>query len=175
MSTSPRSAGVSDGGSEWEGAPSAWYVRAGRVAGAGLTGVLVGAVVAWIWHAGLAGANSGCQDAGDNICLDSLASVAETIAGIVMVTIAGVSIGFAALRIRPLALTVSAGFLVAVLLVWNVTVGTGRVGSGPPGWATALAVGSGLAAVALSADWGKAQKVGVFVLGAIIVASIIAR
>jgi hypothetical protein len=167
-------AGSGDG-PVWAQAPPAWYVRAGRVAGADLTGAAVGAAVAGIWHAGVVAANRSCQDAGVNLCLNFVIPMAEAIAGIVIVIIAGVWLGFGALRIRPLVLTVPAGFLLALLLVWNVSVRTGGVGTGPPVWAAAVAVGSGLAALTLAADWGRAQKAGIVVLGAIIVASIMAR
>ncbi|MGH3159865.1 MAG: hypothetical protein ACRDNF_25275 [Streptosporangiaceae bacterium] len=165
--------GASDGGTAWRDAPPAWWVRVGRVAGAGLTGVGVGAAVAGIWHAGMAGANSSCQDAGNNLCLDFVGPMVAAIAGNMIVIIAGVLIGFGAPRIRPLRLTVPAGFIVVVLLAWNVSVGTGGAGTGPPGWAAAVAVGSGLAVLALSVDWGRPQKAGIIALGAIIVASII--
>jgi hypothetical protein len=148
-------------------------LRAGRVAGAGLTGALVGAVVAGIWHAGIAASNRACQDAGDNLCFTFVVPQIAAIAASVILVIAAVWIGFGALGIRPLRLTVPAGFIVAVLLAWNVSMGTGGRGAGPPGWAAALAAGSGLAALALSAGQGRPQKVGIIVLGAIIVASIV--
>jgi hypothetical protein len=147
-------------------------VRAGRIAGAALTGAAVGAAVAGIWHAGLAAAATACQNAGNTFCLGILPA-AEAIAGNMVLIIVSLLIGFGVLRIRPLRLTVAAGYILTVLLVWNVSTATGGPGKGPPAWAAAVAVGAGLAALALSVDRGRFQKAGIVALGAIIVVSIL--
>jgi hypothetical protein len=145
--------GATDGGTACSSERRGWCVRTVRVAGAGLTGAVVGAVVAGIWHAGLVGANNAVEYGGDNFSLTFLVPMAAAIAGNVIVIDAGLLIGFAALRIRPLRLTVPVGFAVAALLAWVLGYGTP---AGPPAWATAAAVGAGLAALALIVDWGKA-------------------
>jgi len=145
-----------------------WYARAGRAAGAGLTGAAVGAAVAGIWRAGWESAGSACQGAGfDSFCIP-VVPIGLAVLGSAVVIGAGVFLGFCLLRVRPKRLTIPAGCVLAAMLIWAVGVGLPG-GSPPPAWATGLASGAGLTSLALMVDSGRAQIAG-FVAIALVVA-----
>ncbi len=145
-----------------------WYLRAGRAAGAGLTGVVVGAGVAGIWHAGWEAAGKACRGAGfDAFCLP-VGQAAVAVLGSSLVIRAGVFLGFFLLQVRPKRLTIPVGCVLAAMLIWAVGVGIPG-GTPPPAWTTALAAGAGLTSLALMVDSGIAQIAG-FVAIAIVVA-----
>jgi hypothetical protein len=150
--------------------PPAWYVRAGRVAGAGLTGAAVGSAVAGIWHAGATAASNACgPDSG--FCIPVGAAIEATF-GAMLVIAAAVFLGFGVLRIRPLRLTIPVGCIIAAMLAWDVAAGAPG-GRGPATWAAALAVGVGLAMLALSVDWGRPQVAGMIALAVVMVAAFV--
>jgi hypothetical protein len=144
-----------------------WYLRAGRAAGAGLTGAAVGAGVAGIWHSGWEAAGNACRGAGDSFCIP-VAQAALAVLGSGLVICAGVFLGFLLLRVRPKRLTIPVGCVLAAMLIWAVGVGAPG-GTPPPAWATALAAGAGLMSLALMLDSGRAQIAG-FVAIAVVVA-----
>lgn len=147
--------------------PGPWYLRAGRAAGAGLTGAAVGAGVAGIWHAGWEAAGNACRDAGNGFCVP-VAQPAVAVLGSGFVICAGVCLGFFLLQVQPRRLTVPAGCVLAAMLSWAVGVGMPG-GIPPPAWTTALAAGAGLASLALTVDSGRAQIAG-FVAIAVVLA-----
>ena len=144
-----------------------WYVRAGRAAGAGLTGAAVGAGVAEIWHAGWAAAGNTCKAASDSFCLP-VGPAAAALLGSGFVMCAGVFVGFCLLQVRPKRLTIPVGCILAAMLIREVGVGMPG-GVPPPAWATALAAGAGLTSLALAVDSGRAQIAG-FAAIAVVVA-----
>lgn len=134
-------------------------LRAGRFAGAVLTGAAVGASVAGIWDASWKAAGSACPNTGDTLCLPA-GPLTLGIAGSALVTCAGVFLGFLALQVRPKRLTIPVGCVLTVLLTWAVETGMpGR--TPPPVWAIALAVGAGLGPVTLVSDPGRTRLAGV--------------
>ena len=150
--------------------------RAGRVAGAGLGGAVLGAAIAGIWHAAAAGAKDACRPplpgSGARVvpCLP-VPQVALAVLGGFAVICLGVLALCALLRLRPLAVSIPVG---CVVVGWT-TVVTGAGfpgGQGPAPWAAAVAAGAGLAAVALTVDWGWAQVAGVAAIVVIVVASL---
>jgi hypothetical protein len=145
-----------------------WYLRAGRPAGAGLTGVAVGAAVAGIWHAGWEAAGKACRGAGfDAFCIP-VGQAAVAVLGSGLVICAGVFLGFFLLQVRPKRLTIPVGCVLAAMLIWAVGVGIPG-GTPPPAWTTALAAGAGLTSLALMVDSGRARLAG-FIAIAIVVA-----
>jgi hypothetical protein len=144
------------------------YLRAGRVLGASLTGAAVGAAVAGIWHAGLEAASNACR--GTNGFCIGIRPGAEAIFGNALVIAAGVCLGFGVLRIRPLRLTIPVGCILVVTLTSVIEAGIPG-GNAPPVWAAAVAAGAGLAALALSVDWGRPQIVGMIALPVVVVAA----
>jgi hypothetical protein len=151
-------------------APPVWYLRAGRVIGAGLVGGAVGGAVAGIWQAGLDSARNACRDGG-GLCL-GLPQGAAAIAGSVLVIAAGVFVGFGVLRIRPRRLTIPLGCILVTMLTW--ALGAGMPGGNAPApWAAGLAAGAGLAALALSVDWGRPQVAGMIAVVVIVIAAFV--
>ncbi len=145
-----------------------WYPRAGRTAGAGLTGAAVGAGVAGIWRAGWEAAGGACRGAGDVFCIP-VTQAAAAVVGSGLLICVGVSLGFFLIQVRPKRLTIPVGCVLAAMLIWAVGVGIPG-GTPPPAWTTALAVGAGLASLALMVDSGRAQIAG-FVAIAVVLAS----
>jgi hypothetical protein len=151
--------------------PGPWYLRAGRAAGAGLTGAAVGAAVAGIWHAGWEAAGSACRGAGETLCLPVLPAAAALL-GSGLVICGGVLIGFFLLQIRLKRLTIPVGCALCAMLIFAVGVGVPG-GTPPAAWTTALAAGAGLTSLALIADSGRAQIAG-FVAIAVVAAGAVA-
>jgi hypothetical protein len=147
--------------------PGPWYLRAGRAAGAGLTGAAVGAGVAGIWHAGWQAARTACRGAGDAFCIPVAQATAAVLGSIVVICV-GVFAGFFLLQVRPKRLTIPVGCVLAAMLTWAVGVGIPG-GTPPPAWTAALAAGAGLTSLALMVDSGRAQIAG-FVAIAVVVA-----
>jgi len=139
-----------------------WYLRAGRPAGAGLTGAAVGALVAAIWHAGWEAAGNACPNAGDTLCLP-IFQVAAAVLGSGLVICVGVLLGFFLLRCRPKRVTVPVGCALTTILIWAVGPGVPG-GTPPPAWAAALAAGTGLTSLALIVDTGRVQIAGVIAI-----------
>jgi hypothetical protein len=135
-----------------------WYLRAGRAAGAGLTGAAVGAGVAEIWHAGWAAAGNVCPTGFDSFCIP-VGPVGAAILGSGLVICVGVFFGFCLLQVRPKRLTIPVGCVLAATLIREVGVGIPG-GIPPPAWTTALAAGAGLTSLALVVDSGRAQIAG---------------
>lgn len=80
---------------------------------------------------------------------------------------------FALLGLRPLRMTIPVGCMLTAWLAFFTASGFPG-GQGPAPWAAAVAVGAvgaGLAAVALSVDWGRAQVTGMIAIGIILLAS----
>jgi hypothetical protein len=146
--------------------PGPWYPRAGRVAGAGLTGAAVGAGVAGIWHAGWEAAGHACRGAGDTFCIP-VGQVGVAVLGSGLVICVGVFLGFFLLQVRPKRLTIPVGCVLAAMLIWAVGVNIPG-GTPPPAWTTALAAGAGVTSLALMVDSGRAQIAG-FVAIALVV------
>jgi hypothetical protein len=149
-------ADLADGGARtWP-----WYLRAGRAAGAGLTGAAVGAAGARIWHAGWEAATTACR--GTEFCIP-VGSAAGAVLGTGAVICAGVFLGFLLIRLRPKRLTIPVGCILAAMLIF--AVGAGIPGDIPPApWTAALAVGAGLASLALAVDSGRAQVAGLLAI-----------
>jgi hypothetical protein len=151
-------------------AAPAWYLRVGRVMGAGLTGAAVGGAVAGIWQAGLEAANNACRGT-DEFCI-GVVPVAQAIFGSVLVIAVGVFVGFGGLRIRPRRLTIPVGCILAATLTWaSAAAMPGRMA--PPPWAAAVAAGAGLAAVALSVDSGRLRIAGIIAVAVIVIAAFV--
>jgi hypothetical protein len=146
--------------------PGPCYPRAGRVAGAGLTGAAVGAGVAGIWHAGWEAAGHACRGAGDTFCIP-VGQVGVAVLGSGLVICVGVFLGFFLLQVRPKRLTIPVGCVLAAMLIWAVGVNIPG-GTPPPAWTTALAAGAGVTSLALMVDSGRAQIAG-FVAIALVV------
>jgi hypothetical protein len=160
--------------STWDQPVPAWYARAVRVAGAGAAGAAVGALVAVIWHAGWAAGNAECRTppgTAGGFCIP-VGTAAETFLGSVTVICVGVLAAFALLRLRPLRVTIPLGCILTAWLAFFTATGFPG-GQGPAPWAAAVAVGAGLAALALSVDWGRAQVAGVIAVGVILLASLV--
>jgi hypothetical protein len=138
--------------------PGPWYLRAGRAAGAGLTGAAVGAGVAGLWHAGWEAAGAACRGAEGAFCIP-VAQAAAAVLGSTVVICAGVFAGFLLLQVRPKRLTIPVGCILAAMLSWAVGAGIPG-GTPPPAWTAALAAGAGLTSLALMVDSGRAQIAG---------------
>jgi hypothetical protein len=151
--------------------PGPWYLRAGRAAGAGLTGAAVGAAVASIWHAGWEAAGNACHDARETLCFPVLPA-AGAVLGSGLVICAGVLLGFFLLQVRLKQLTIPVGCVLCAMLILAVGVGVPG-GTPPPAWTTALAAGAGLTSLALIVDSGRAQIAG-FVAIAVVAAGAVA-
>jgi hypothetical protein len=159
------------------------WARIGRIAGAGLGGAVIGALVTWIWETGASAARaavSACESAqgADSFCLPFIPGAVAIAASIAVIS-AGTLIALWALQVRPRRLTVPVGCIVIAVAVVCASFGFPG-GRGPAPWAAAIAAGAGLAAVALSADRGRAQVtglvgVGVVLLGSFVVPRTIAR
>ena len=159
------------------------WARVGRIAGAGLSGAVIGMLVTWIWEAAATAASaavSACESAqgADGFCLPVIPGAVGFIASIAVIS-GGTLIALWALQVRPRRLAVPVGCIVIAVAV--VCTGFGFPGGrGPAPWAAAIAAGAGLAAVALSVDRGRAQVtglvgVGVVLLGSFVVPRTIAR
>jgi hypothetical protein len=150
-----------------------WYGRAGRVAGAGLAGAVIGAAVAGVWHVVVA-AGQACPAPSAEI--DAWLCVPGTDAGGVLgsgaVICAGVLAAFAALRLRPLWETVTAGCLVTAGVTFFTAVGISG-GLAPALWTESIAAGAGLAAVALAFQGGRAKLAGLALVVVVLLASLI--
>lgn len=150
-----------------------WSVGAGRVAGAGLAGAVIGAAVVAVWHA-VAAAGQTCPAPSPD--LDTWLCVPGVDAGGVLasgaVTCAGVLAAFAALRLRPLWRTVAVGCLVTAGVTFFTAAGMPG-GLGPALWTTSIAAGAGLAAVALTFQGGRAKLAGLAVVVAVLLASLV--
>jgi hypothetical protein len=160
--------------SPWDQPPPARYARAARVAGAGAAGAAVGALVAVIWHAGWAAGNAECRTppgTAGGFCIP-IGATAEAILGSLAVICVGVMAAFALLRLRPLRVTIPIGCILTAWLAFFTATGFPG-GQGPAPWAAAVAVGAGLAAVALSVDWGRAQVAGMIAVGVVVLASLV--
>jgi hypothetical protein len=145
--------------------PASWYLRAGRVAGAGLTGAAVGAWGAGIWHAGWEAGRTACQ--GGGFCIP-LRSAVGAVLGVGAVICVGVFLGFLLFHVRPKRLTIPVGCILAAMLIF--AVGAGLPGDIPPApWTAALAVGAGLASLALAVDSGRAQVAGLVAIVVVVV------
>src|SRR5277367_3260249 len=103
-----------------ERTPPAW-ARVGRIAGAGLGGAVIGALVAWIWEAGAAAASaavSACESAQgtDSFCLPVVPG-AVAIAGSIVVISAGTLTAVWTLPVHPRRLTAPLGCLVIAVAI----------------------------------------------------------
>jgi hypothetical protein len=147
--------------------PEPWYLRAGRAAGAGLTGAALGAVVAAIWHAGWEAAGNACPDAGDTLCLP-IFQVAAAVLGSGLVICVGVLLGFFLLQVPQKPVMIPVGCALTAILVWAVGPGVPGV-IPPPAWAAALAAGAGLTSLALIVDTGRVQIAGVIAIVVVLV------
>jgi hypothetical protein len=162
--------------SPWEQEPPRPYARAGRVAGAGLAGAALGAAVAGIWQGAAAAASNACrapaQGGGGGFCIPVGQAAEGVFAGFIVISL-GVLLAFALLRVRPRRVSIPIG---CIVMAWTVFfTATGFTGaSGPAPWAAAIAAGPGLAAVALSFDWGRAQVAGLIAVAVVLLASLIA-
>jgi hypothetical protein len=160
--------------SAWDQPPPTWYARALRVAGAAAAGAALGALVAVIWHAAWAAGNAECRTppgTSGGFCVP-VGTAVEAILGSFLVTCVGVLAAFALLRLRPLRVTIPIGCMLTAWLAFFTATGFPG-GQGPAPWAAAVAVGAGLAAVALSVDWGRAQLAGMIAVGVILLASLV--
>ena len=116
----------------------------------------MGAAGAGIWHAGWETARAACQ--GTEFCIPARSAVGAVLC-IGAVICAGVFLGFLLIRLRPKRLTIPVGCILAAMLIF--AVGAGVPGDiPPPPWTAALAVGAGLASLALAVDSGRAQVAG---------------
>jgi hypothetical protein len=144
------------------------------VAGAGAAGAAVGAVVAVIWHAGWAAGNAECRTppgTAAGFCIPA-GTAAEAALGSFAVICAGVLAAFALLRLHPLRVTIPIGCILTAWVAFFTATGFPG-GQGPAPWAAAIAVGAGLAAVALSVDRSRAQLAGMIAIGVILLASLV--
>ncbi|HUN34926.1 MAG TPA: hypothetical protein VMU95_23230 [Trebonia sp.] len=159
----------------WDEEPPRPCLRAGRVAGAGVAGAALGALVAAIWHGAATAASNACrppvQGGSAGFCIPA-GQAAEGIIISFFAICLGVLGAFALLRVRPRRLTIPVG---CVVVAWTVLfTSTGFAGGhGPAPWAAGIAAGAGLAAVALTVDWGRAQKAGLIALAIILLASLV--
>jgi hypothetical protein len=151
------------------------WALAGRVAGAGLGGAAVGAAVAGIWHQGAVAATRACVHP-DPYQISGQCSWNSDFKAIFCAFVAiclGVLGAFALLRLHRLRVAIPAG---CVVVAWA-AIGTSTGfpgGNGPAPWAEAIAAGTGLAAVALSASGGRARAAGLALTGVVLLGSLIA-
>jgi hypothetical protein len=137
----------------------------GRVGGAAAIGAVVGLIDASIWH--WAAAIHACHDGG--FCAGA------GIPGIAygtLVTVAGIWVGFAVLRIRPLVLSVPFGLLVTLALA-KASGAAVPGGAGAPAWVSAVGLALGLALVALAMEPRRLRLAGMVMLVALGVAVLI--
>jgi len=150
----------------------AWVSQPARqVAGAVLTGAVIGAGVTGVWISTLRAAQS-CFTTIDGspgvACV--LPDVGGTMAG-ALLGILGSLAGFALLRIRPLLVTVPLAMAVTWLGTRAVT-GPVTGGNAPVLWAAATLVAAGFGAVALTAATrGWLRAAGCVLLAALLIAS----
>jgi hypothetical protein len=136
-------------------------MQALRIVGAGAVGAVLGVAVCSIWRSG--------SNASDHVCATTTSlcfgPLLQFLAYGAAVVIAGIWASFAALRIRPMLLTVPSGVAITAVLVWH---------TGPSAWAVAIALAAGLALLAMAFGQGRLRVVGLALLALLAIAALIA-